>query len=161
MSAVDVQTRILAGGVIIFLLAAALGAAAGDKLPKIGPAPEFKLTNQDGKRLALKELRGKVLAVTFIYASCTDTCPLLTAKMAGLQSRLGPAFGPKVFFVSITVDAERDTPEALKGYMLQRTAQTLPAGRFSRVQQLRFVTSPGAMESTTRKCPAATWTIVS
>jgi protein SCO1 len=113
-----------AGVVIIFLFAVALGAAAGDKLPKIGPAPEFKLTNQDGKRLALKELRGKVLAITFIYASCTDTCPLLTAKMAGLQSRLGPAFGPKVFFVSITLDAERDTPEALKGYAAAHRANT-------------------------------------
>ena len=124
MSAVDVHTRILAGGVIIFLLAAALGAWAEEKLSKIGPAPEFKLTNQDGKRLALKELRGKVLAVTFIYASCTDSCPLLTAKMAGLQSRLGPAFGPKVFFVPITVDAERDTPEALKGYAAAHRANT-------------------------------------
>ena len=33
--------------------------------------------------------RGKVLAVTFIYATCTDTCPLLTAKMADIQRRLG------------------------------------------------------------------------
>jgi protein SCO1/2 len=74
------------------------------------------LTKQDGKRLALKELRGKVLAITFIYASCTDTCPLLTAKMAGIQDRLGSDFGAKVFFVSITVDAERDTPDVLKRY---------------------------------------------
>ena len=124
MSAVDVRTRILASGVIIFLLVAAPAAMTGDKLPKIGPAPEFKLTNQDGRRLALKELRGKVLAITFIYASCADTCPLLTAKMAGLQSRLGSVFGPKVFFVSITVDAERDTPEVLKGYAATHRANT-------------------------------------
>jgi len=86
------------------------------RLSKIGPAPEFTLTQQDGKRLALKELRGKVLAITFIFASCTDTCPLLTAKMAGLQNRLGSDFGSKVFFVSITVDPERDTKEVLKRY---------------------------------------------
>jgi protein SCO1 len=86
------------------------------RLSKIGPAPEFILTQQDGKRLALKELRGKVLAITFIFASCADTCPLLTAKMAGLQSRLGTDFGSKVFFVSITVNPERDTPEVLKRY---------------------------------------------
>ncbi len=86
------------------------------RLSKIGPAPEFTLTNQDGKRLALKDLRGKVLAITFIFASCADTCPLLTAKMAGIQNRLGADFGPKVHFVSITVDPERDTPEILKQY---------------------------------------------
>src|SRR4029077_16743393 len=97
-------------------LACAGSLATAETLPKIKPAPEFTLTKQDGKRLALKELRGKVLAITFIYASCTDTCPLLTAKMAGIQDRLGPAFGEKIFFVSITVDPERDTPEVLKQY---------------------------------------------
>ena len=86
------------------------------RLSKIGAAPEFTLTNQEGKRLALKELRGKVLAITFIFASCTDTCPLLTAKMAGLRDRLGPDFGSKVYFLSITVDPERDTTEVLKRY---------------------------------------------
>ena len=85
-------------------------------LPKIGPAPAFSLTTQEGAQLALKDLRGKVVAVTFIFASCTDTCPLLTAKLAGLQERLGTAFGAKVFFVAITVDPERDTPEVLKRY---------------------------------------------
>ena len=54
--------------------------------------------------------------MTFIYATCTDTCPLLTAKMAGMQKRLGPDFGPRVRFVSITVDPERDTPEILTQY---------------------------------------------
>ena len=90
--------------------------AGGEMLPKIKPAPEFTLTTQDGKRLALKELRGKVLAITFIFASCVDTCPLLTAKMAGIQNRLGSDFGKKVHFVSITVDPERDTPDVLKRY---------------------------------------------
>jgi len=91
-------------------------AGKDERLPKIGPAPEFNLTDQDGRRVALKELRGKVLAVTFIFASCTDTCPLLTAKLAAVQDRLGAAFGPDVRFVSITVDPERDTPEVLKRY---------------------------------------------
>ncbi|HXV81218.1 MAG TPA: SCO family protein [Candidatus Binatia bacterium] len=86
------------------------------RLSKIGPAPDFTLTKQDGQWLALKELRGKVLAITFIFASCTDTCPLLTAKMAGIRNRLGPDFGAKVQFVSITVDPGRDTPEVLKRY---------------------------------------------
>jgi protein SCO1/2 len=103
-----------------FLVAATLAVAANlaaeESLPRIKPAPEFTLTTQDGKHLALKELRGKALAITFVYASCADTCPLLTAKMAGIQDRLGVDFGPKVYFLSITVDAERDTPKVLKRY---------------------------------------------
>jgi protein SCO1 len=101
-------------------------AGKNERLPKIGPAPEFNLTDQDGRRVALKELRGKVLAVTFIFASCMDTCPLLTAKMAAVQERLGAAFGPDVRFVSITVDPERDTPPVLKRYA--ETYHANPAG---------------------------------
>jgi len=91
-------------------------APAGAALPMIGPAPPFTLTTQDGHRLSLADLRGKVVVVTFIYTSCVDTCPLLTAKMTRLQTRLGADFGPQVVFVSITVDPERDTPEVLRRY---------------------------------------------
>jgi protein SCO1 len=102
-------------------------AAKGDaRLSKIGPAPEFTLTTQDNARLSLRDLRGKVIAVTFVYTSCADTCPLLTAKLASLQARLGADFGPKVFFVSVTVDPERDTPEVLKRYAQAHGAN--PAG---------------------------------
>lgn len=91
-------------------------AAQGTSLRKIGPAPGFVLTTQDGRPLSFHELRGKVVAVSFIYTSCADTCPLLTAKLAGLQARLGRDFGPRVFFVSISLDPERDTPDVLKHY---------------------------------------------
>jgi len=96
----------------------------GGRLPTIGAAPEFALTTHDGTRLALADLRGKVVAVTFIYASCVDTCPLLTTKMAGLQNRLGHEFGRRVVFVSITVDPERDTPEVLRRYARAHGAES-------------------------------------
>ena len=85
-------------------------------LPKIAPAPEFTLTSQDSTPVSLADLRGKVVAVTFIYTLCTDTCPVLTPMMSFVQDRLGPDFGTKVAFVSITVDPERDTPAVLKEY---------------------------------------------
>ena len=97
-------------------------AAPAEHLPGIGPAPEFTLTTQAGKRLSLSDFRGKVVAVTFIYASCADTCPLLTAKMVGLQNRLAAAFGPRAFFLSITVDPQRDTPEVLRRYAVAHGA---------------------------------------
>src|SRR4029450_13407074 len=86
------------------------------RLPKIAPAPAFALTSQDGTRVSLADLRGKVVAVTFIYTSCIDTCPVLTALMAHVQDKLGQDFGERVAFVSITVDPERDTPEVLERY---------------------------------------------
>jgi protein SCO1 len=86
------------------------------RLPTLGPAPDFTLTSQDGERVSFRDYRGKAVAVTFIFASCTDTCPVLTEKLARVQDKLGAAFGPRIAFVSITVDPERDTPEVLKLY---------------------------------------------
>jgi len=100
--------------------------SAAASLPRIGPSPPFTLTAQDGKRRSLADLRGRVLALTFIYTGCADTCPLLTAKMATLQQRLGEDFGQKVMFVSISVDPERDTPEVLARYA--RTLGARPGG---------------------------------
>jgi protein SCO1/2 len=92
------------------------GTKASARLPVVGAAPEFALLDQSGRRLALADLRGKVLAVTFIYTTCKDTCPLLTAKMALMQRELGADFGPRVRFASISVEPEIDTPAVLKAY---------------------------------------------
>jgi protein SCO1/2 len=85
-------------------------------LPVIGEAPDFVLRGQDGARIALDQLRGKAVAITFIFASCSATCPILTAKMAAVQDQLGSDFGPKIAFLSITVDPDHDTPEVLRRY---------------------------------------------
>ncbi len=104
-------------GLMVFpALAPAHEAQDAKPLPVIGPAPPFALTSQDGKSVALTDLRGKVLAVTFIYTGCPDICPLITQKMVGVQNALGAEFGAKIAFVSITLDPEHDTPAVLKDY---------------------------------------------
>ena len=95
---------------------AAHEASDAERLPTIGAAPDFTLMSQDGAPVSLRDLRGKVVAVAFIFASCTDVCPMLTDNMARVKEALGPVFGSQVSFVSITVDPERDTPEVLKQY---------------------------------------------
>jgi protein SCO1 len=91
-------------------------ASSHQQLPKIAPAPDFMLTSQDGAQVTLTDFRGKVVAVTFIYTSCTSTCPVLTPMMSFVQDQLGRDFGRNIVFVSITVDPERDTPLVLKEY---------------------------------------------
>jgi protein SCO1/2 len=105
------------------LLAALIAGAAyahdaphDERLPVIGTAPDFTLVSQDRKLISLRDFRGKVVAVAFIFATCTDVCPMLTDNMARVREKLGDAFGRKIAFVSITVDPERDTPEVLKEY---------------------------------------------
>ncbi len=122
----------MSGAVALTLLGLAASPAWGHaakasaRLPTVGSAPEFALTTQDGERLALADLRGKVVGVTFIYATCKDTCPLLTAKMAMIQRKLGKDFGSRVHFVSITVEPEIDTPAVLSAYAQKFDAD--PAG---------------------------------
>jgi protein SCO1/2 len=91
-------------------------AQSDTRLPVIGPAPQFTLTAQNGMPVALADLRGKVVALTFIYTECPDICPMLTQKMVQVQDELGADFGAKVAFVSISLDPEHDTPEVLKDY---------------------------------------------
>ena len=68
------------------------------------------------KPVSLIGLRGKVVAVSFIYTQCPDICPLLTQKMVQVQDELKEDFGSKIQFVSITLDPEHDTRGILKDY---------------------------------------------
>jgi protein SCO1 len=101
---------------LLALWAFAGGVPPREQLPRIAPAPNFALTSQDGALVKLVDFRGKVVAVTFIYTKCTDTCPVLTPMMSFVQDRLGADFGSKIAFVSITVDPERDSPQVLREY---------------------------------------------
>ena len=111
-------SRWIAPALLALYAPVALPHAGGttERLPVIGPAPQFSLVRESGARFASGELRGRVTAVTFIYATCTDTCPLLTSKLVKLQNRLGADFGERVRFVAITVDPAVDTPEVLRRY---------------------------------------------
>jgi protein SCO1/2 len=80
--------------------------------------PDVTLTTQDGKPVRLYDdlLKGKSVAINVIYTSCTDECPLETARMAEVQRLLGAHAGKDVQFYSISIDPEHDTPEVLKAY---------------------------------------------
>lgn len=86
------------------------------RLPHIGPAPAFVLTTQAEKRLALRDLRGKAVVLTFIFTSCRDTCPVLTAKLVHIRKSLDPKLRKRVVFAAVTVDPEKDTPAILAKY---------------------------------------------
>ena len=80
--------------------------------------PNTELVNQDGqkKRFFDDLIKGKVVAINFIFTSCTDSCPLETARLLQVQKVLGDRVGKDVFLYSISIDPETDTPEVLKKY---------------------------------------------
>lgn len=85
-------------------------------------APEFALTDQAGAEVTLASLRGKTLLIDFIYTHCPGPCPILTGRHVQVQRELPPELRARVHFVSITVDPERDTPDALASYARARGA---------------------------------------
>jgi protein SCO1/2 len=78
--------------------------------------PNVMLTDQRGQHVALVSLKGKPVLFDFIYTSCPGPCQLLTQHMKLIANKLGPDLGPKVSFVSVTVDPEHDHPNRLLDY---------------------------------------------
>lgn len=81
--------------------------------------PDFAFTNQSGKRISLKQYRGNVLLVTFIYTRCPfpDFCPRMSGNFAEIYKQLGtnPALSG-THLLSVSFDPEHDTPKVLRDY---------------------------------------------
>jgi protein SCO1/2 len=76
------------------------------------------LLDQDGRPVRFKTdvVGDQIVVVDFVFTTCTTICPILSAKLAGLQGRLGDRLGQGVGLVSVSIDPARDTPERLKAH---------------------------------------------
>jgi protein SCO1 len=81
-----------------------------------GRAPDFRLQDQFGAAVSLDALRGKAVALTFLYSSCPDVCPVTLGKFRLARDQLGAARSDTAFLV-VTVDPERDNPGRLRQYL--------------------------------------------
>jgi protein SCO1/2 len=72
---------------------------------------KFSFTNLDGKPITQADVEGKILAVSFLFTSCSLTCPEVTRTMAEIQRRT--AGDGDVRLLSLTVDPRTDTPPVL------------------------------------------------
>jgi protein SCO1/2 len=88
------------------------------RLAVIRTAADFTLTTQDGKKLRLSDLRGKVALVSFIFTTCNGTCPATTHRLSRMAEMLAKdRLTDKVHLLSITLDPARDKPAVLRDYM--------------------------------------------
>ena len=79
------------------------------------PAPNFALDDQDGRRIQLADLRGKVVALTFLYTQCPDVCPLIAAKLGEADQQLGGA-RDRAALLAVSVDPAHDTTAAVRAF---------------------------------------------
>lgn len=83
--------------------------------PKIDFAlPAFQLVDHREQPFDQSKLLGKITVTDFIFTTCPAICPGLTRKMSALVKKLEG--DPEVQFLSITVDAENDTPAKLAAF---------------------------------------------
>jgi protein SCO1 len=80
--------------------------------------PDVSLVNQDGQRVRFRSdlVKGKIVAVNFIFTSCKGICPPMGANFASLQERLGDRVGNGVELISVSVDPQIDTPQRLDAW---------------------------------------------
>lgn len=80
--------------------------------------PNVELITQNGEKVRFYDdlIKGKVVAIDLIYTTCKYSCPLQTARLVQLQKLLGDRMGKDIFFYSITIEPEHDTPDVLKEY---------------------------------------------
>lgn len=96
----------------------AIGASAfhGIVMQSPEPAPDFTMTTSAGERASLSDFRGKVVLLYFGYTFCPDACPTTMAELKKTVKALGDE-SDKVQVIMVSVDPERDTPEALAEYL--------------------------------------------
>ena len=108
-------------------VAMAMGACARTEAPPL-PAegvialsdqfsPDLALIDQNGKVMRDEDLQGRVALVYFGFATCPDVCPLALGRVSAALNDLTDKEREKVAALFITVDPDRDTPEALKKYL--------------------------------------------
>ena len=80
--------------------------------------PDVEVLDQDGnvRHFYSDLIKGKTVAVNFIFTNCTTICPPLGATFARVQRELGEKVGKDVYFISVSVDPLTDTPERLKAW---------------------------------------------
>jgi protein SCO1/2 len=99
--------------------------------------PDFTLIDQGGKPFTFASLRGRVVAMNFIYTTCAlpNFCLRLANNFASMQKRFASALGRDLVLVTVTFDPTHDTPAVLATYASQWNAAPT---------QWRFLTGPVA-----------------
>jgi protein SCO1/2 len=78
--------------------------------------PDIEVVNQDGQHVRFNSqvVEGRIAIVTGFFTTCSSMCPITQEKLSQVAKLLGPRLGKDVVIVSVSVDAENDTPARMK-----------------------------------------------
>jgi cytochrome oxidase Cu insertion factor (SCO1/SenC/PrrC family) len=92
-------------------------------------APGFRLTDQNGRKLALSSLRGKVVVLNFMDPHCTDICPLVSQEFVDAQRDLGKAAG-QVVFAAVNVNQFFNRVSDVAAFSDEHQLSSIPSWHF-------------------------------
>lgn len=80
--------------------------------------PDIEVVNQEGQHLRFNShvVDGRIAIVTGFFTTCSSMCPITQEKLSQVAKLLGPRLGKEVVIVSVSVDAENDTPARMKDW---------------------------------------------
>ena len=91
---------------------------AGSRAQIASHLPNVEFRTQHNRRVKFYDdlVKDKKVLINFMYTECSGTCPRTTANLVKVQQMFGERMGRDVFFLSISLTPDRDTPEKLKAY---------------------------------------------
>lgn len=103
--------------------------------------PDVLLLDQHGRKVRFYSelVKGKVVAINFIFTTCTTICPPMGATFAKTQKIMNDRMGKDVHLISVTLDPQSDTPERLRAWAAKfdaRPGWTLVTGPKPEVDRL-------------------------
>lgn len=109
--------KIAALAAVLLLLAGAVRGQETEALHDL-KVPDVPVIDQDGKALRFYTdlVKDRVVAVNFVFTTCTTICPPMGANFAKLRTLLGERKGRPVQLISVSIDPNTDTPERLKAW---------------------------------------------
>jgi protein SCO1 len=98
------------------------GAYRGSEPPNGIFAPDFALRDYRGRLVRMRDLRGRVVVVTFLDTHCKTKCPVFASDIGAALRLLSPAERREVSALALTVEPSRDTPASVRRFLARRHA---------------------------------------
>jgi len=117
-------------------------AKAAKRGPRVDYFPNVTLTTQEGKQVHFYDdlVEGKVFTLNLMYTTCKGACPGIMTNLVELQDLIADRLGREVFMYTLSLDPEKDTPEALKEYATKigaRAGWTFLTGALEDIEAIR------------------------